>query len=55
MPDLLAPEKTVAFSKSEIESHRPSPISPMPAGLADTLTREEILDLLAYLAQPQND
>jgi putative heme-binding domain-containing protein len=50
MPDLLAPEKTVAFSKSEIEAHQPSPISPMPAGLVDTLSRQEILDLLAYLA-----
>jgi hypothetical protein len=49
VPDLLAPEKTVTFSKSEIESHRSSPISPMPAGLADTLTREELLDVLAYL------
>jgi putative heme-binding domain-containing protein len=49
-PDLLAPEKTISFSKSEIESHQPSPISPMPAGLVDTLSREEILDLLAYLA-----
>jgi putative heme-binding domain-containing protein len=50
MPDLLSPEKTVTFSKSEIETHLPSPVSPMPAGLVDTLSREEILDLLAYLA-----
>jgi putative heme-binding domain-containing protein len=50
IPDLLAPEKIVTFSKSEIESQRPSPTSPMPSGLLDTFTREEILDLLAFLA-----
>jgi putative heme-binding domain-containing protein len=55
MPDLLTPEKTITFSKSDIESHTPSPISPMPAGLADMLTREEILDLLAYLSNPASD
>jgi hypothetical protein len=27
----------------------PSPVSMMPAGLLDTLSLEEILDLLAYL------
>jgi putative heme-binding domain-containing protein len=48
-PDLLMPEKTITIAKSEIESHQPSPISPMPSGLVDTLTRDEILDLLAYL------
>jgi putative heme-binding domain-containing protein len=35
--------------KSQIETMRPSPISPMPAGLLNTLTSDEILDLLAYL------
>ncbi len=39
----------VEIPKSEIESMRPSPTSPMPAGLLDSLTRDEILDLLAYL------
>jgi putative heme-binding domain-containing protein len=49
-PDLLVPETTVTFPKTEIESHQYSPTSPMPTGLLDTLTREEILDLLAFLA-----
>ncbi len=48
-PDLLAPEKTVALAKREIERQQPSPLSPMPTGLLDTLSREEILDLVAYL------
>jgi putative heme-binding domain-containing protein len=35
--------------KSKIRSMKASPISPMPEGLLDQFTREEILDLLAYL------
>ncbi|GDY07385.1 L-sorbosone dehydrogenase [Planctomycetia bacterium] len=44
----LEPE-TITIKKSEIESRALSKISPMPAGLLNTLTKEEILDLLAYL------
>ena len=44
----LEPE-TVTIKKSEIESRSLSKVSPMPAGLLNTLTKEEILDLLAYL------
>jgi putative heme-binding domain-containing protein len=35
----------------EIESRETSALSPMPEGLLDTFTAEEILDLLAYLLQ----
>ena len=35
--------------KSEIQERRPSKLSPMPEGLVSILTREEILDLLAYI------
>ncbi len=37
------------ISKKEIESRRPSPVSIMPAGILNTLDKEQILDLLAYL------
>lgn len=47
-PNPLEPE-TVTVKKSEIESRSLSKISPMPAGLLNTFTKEEILDLLAYL------
>jgi len=47
-PKPLEPE-TVTIKKSEIESRKLSKISPMPAGLLNTFTKEEILDLLAYL------
>ena len=39
----------VRFKVSELESSTPSQISFMPAGLLDTLSRDEIRDLLAYL------
>ena len=35
--------------KSDVETITPAKLSPMPQGLADILTKEEILDLLAYL------
>ena len=47
-PNPLEPA-TVAVKKSEIESRKLSKISPMPAGLLNTFTQEEILDLLAYM------
>jgi putative heme-binding domain-containing protein len=39
----------VRFSIRDLESTTRSPTSFMPAGLLDTLTRDDILDLLAYL------
>ena len=39
----------VRFKVSELESSAPSQVSFMPAGLLDTLSRDEIRDLLAYL------
>jgi hypothetical protein len=39
----------VRFTLAELESTTPSAVSLMPQGLLDTLTRDEILDLLAYL------
>lgn len=44
----LEPE-TITIKKADIQSRSPSKVSPMPAGLLNTFTREEILDLLAYL------
>jgi putative heme-binding domain-containing protein len=37
------------FARAEIDREAPATSSPMPAGLVNTLRREEILDLLAYL------
>ena len=40
---------TVTIAKSQIESRKLSKISPMPEGLLNTFTKDEILDLLAFL------
>jgi putative heme-binding domain-containing protein len=36
-------------AKNKVESMRPAALSPMPQGLANVLTKAEILDLLAYM------
>ena len=46
-PSPLADTETVA--KADIAIRRPSKISPMPQGLLDVLTEDEIFDLLAYV------
>jgi len=48
--DSLQPGKVTEIRKQDIELSQLSKTSPMPAGLIDTLTTAEILDLLAFLA-----
>lgn len=50
----LAKTPPVEIKKSDIEEKEKSPISIMPKGLLDKLTREEILDLVAYVAARGN-
>jgi putative heme-binding domain-containing protein len=45
----LLAEQVARITKADVKSSRASAVSPMPAGLLDTLTRDEILDLIAYL------
>ena len=47
-PDPLKPDK-VEVAKDRIRRQVPSTVSPMPANLVDVLTKEELLDLLAYV------
>ena len=47
-PSMLAPEMR-EIRKADIKSREISKVSPMPPGLLDILTKNEILDLLAYL------
>lgn len=47
-PNPLVPDQ-VEIKKSNIQSRQPSKLSPMPEGLVNVLTKEEILDLIAYL------
>jgi hypothetical protein len=48
VPNQLTGEK-VEIRRSEVQSRAPSKLSPMPEGLVNILTKEEILDLLAYV------
>jgi putative heme-binding domain-containing protein len=44
----LKPEK-VTLKKADVVSRAASPLSPMPTSLVDNLSKEEILDLIAFL------
>ena len=46
-PSMLAPE-TKEIRKADIKSTEVSKVSPMMPGLVNTMTKEEILDVLAY-------
>ena len=48
-PDMLDPNNMVNVPRSNIEEVKRSPVSMMPAGLLNTLHKDEILDLVAYL------
>ncbi len=47
--DPSQPFKTIEIDKAAIEIQQTSPVSWMPEGLLDTLTLDEILDLVAYI------
>jgi putative heme-binding domain-containing protein len=47
--DPLDASKVIVIDKKEIAEHKSVPTSPMPSGLLDTFTIEEIRDLLAFL------
>jgi putative heme-binding domain-containing protein len=46
------PNEAVIVPKDEIEDRQKSPISMMPEGLLDKLSRDEVRDLIGYLASP---
>ena len=48
--DMFNPAQTVKVDRKDILSIEPSKMSPMPDGLLSSLTQDEVLDLLAYLA-----
>jgi putative heme-binding domain-containing protein len=47
-------ETLTSVTKKDIEQRTPSTLSEMPQGLINTLTKEEILDLIAYLRSAGN-
>ena len=48
-PVMMNPHVTVKIAEADITSEKPSPVSPMPAGLLNRFTRDQILDLMAFL------
>jgi putative heme-binding domain-containing protein len=49
--DSLRPGQIVELDKKDIVEQRPHDTSPMPQGLLDTFTRDEIADLLTFLEE----
>jgi putative heme-binding domain-containing protein len=47
--DMLNPNGIVRVNRDNIDRMKASKVSMMPTGLLDTLTKDEILDLMAYL------
>jgi putative heme-binding domain-containing protein len=47
--DVTDPSRRVEIARAKIESMAPTKVSPMPSGLLAQLTKDEILDLLAYI------
>ena len=45
----IDPDQRRLIKKSEVVTQRVSDISPMPTGLLNSLRKEEILDLIAFL------
>ena len=50
----LDPDQVTIIKQSEVESVKPSPISPMPPALINILNRDELLDLFAYIKSGGN-
>jgi len=48
-PAMLAPQVTVSIAEADVKSEAPSPLSPMPAGLLNEFTKEQIVELMAFL------
>ena len=49
--DVLDPASIREIRKAEIEDHRTAPLSVMPKGLVNSLNKEEIADLVAWLVK----
>ena len=55
--DPLAKDQLTVLSQNEIDARKKSKLSQMPEGMIDKLSREEIIDLIAYVlsnANPQH-
>ena len=49
VPNQLQPETKITVKKSDVKTRSFSKLSPMPQGLADALSKDDLLDLLAFI------
>lgn len=49
VPNQLEPDKRMVIKKSDVAKRSFSKLSPMPSALADMLSKEDLLDLVAFL------
>ena len=52
--DMLAPGDTVNIDRKDLKDISPSTVSMMPPGMLYTMTKDDVLDLLAYLLSKGN-
>jgi len=52
--DLTNPNQRTNIDRKQVKSLEPSTVSPMPPGLINMLTKEEIFDLTAYVLSGGN-
>jgi putative heme-binding domain-containing protein len=48
-PVMLSPDATIEIAEADVVSEAPSAVSPMPPGLLNQLTKEQIVELMAFL------
>lgn len=48
-PVMLTPNVTVEIAEADVKSEAPSKISPMPPGLLNEFTKEQVVELIAFL------
>jgi putative heme-binding domain-containing protein len=52
--NMMDPNQTVPVDRKQLKEAKPSPYSMMPPGLINTLKKDDVLDLLAYLLSGGN-
>jgi putative heme-binding domain-containing protein len=48
-PVMMNPQATVEIAEGDVKSEEPSAVSAMPAGLLNEFTREQVIELMAFL------
>ena len=48
-PIMMAPQATMEIAQADVKSEEPSSISAMPSGLLNQFTKEQVVELFAYL------